>query len=98
MSMDPLNQTILRCSACGSCLRQYWLRFSGWVAGLQWMAYIGVLSVCNEFFFGDLPGMSFALFSLLFSYAFFLSVNRLYHAWWGWRHPVRCQGGGHVES
>ena len=82
---------------CGSCGAKMYQRARGlWYAGywVMWMAFVlGVLAPID-------PHASWGvalLIGLVFSFPFNIAYGRLYHAYWLWRHPLRCEKGGHAE-
>lgn len=92
MSGTLPNPVLLRCSACGSKLYQRpstkrW----AWVDMMVWCLMAWLIIWRHNF-----PiGASIALFFVTL-FAWSATVNRVVHAYWMWRHPIRCQGGGHV--
>jgi hypothetical protein len=88
----------MRCPACNDKCRPHWLDFTdpGWrvktaitLAGwaLTWFPFatmMKLLSMGTWLWFVWLP--------LALMYKAF--VDNVYHTWWTWRHPARCQGGG----
>jgi len=71
-----------------------------WCYGTQpWWAFVVTIAVVvtlSEAFF-DIPGAMGYLVVIPLTALVAIAEDRLYHAWWAWRHPVRCQGGGHAE-
>lgn len=87
----PSNPTLLRCSACGAQMK--W-RLEGrwwWVALLVWFAGASLI-VPADMPFGWQVLLVFAL-----AWPWQIAENRVYYAWWTWRHPARCDGAGHTE-
>ncbi len=85
MKLRPLNHTIHRCPACGSQLmrfldgRGYAVAFVAWLAFMLWITR-------------DMTaGWAFLLCLVIVPF-WSEAEDRLYHAWWHWRHPERCQG------
>lgn len=92
LSLKYPNPMLIRCPACGSKLysRPSTKRWA-WVDTMVWCA-MGWFIIWRHHF----PvGYSVALFFVTLV-AWNATVNRVVHAYWMWRHPVRCQGGGHV--
>lgn len=86
------NQVLMRCSACGAKLysrpstkRWAWLDMMAWCA-MAWF------TIWRHSF----PVGASVLLFFVTMVAWNTAVNRLVHAYWVWRHPIRCQGGGHV--
>lgn len=90
--MTP-NPTIVKCSACGAECKQRtygWWRAGGFLAwavfvftGLAWTSRLSTIA-------GILVAIPFCVL-------FAIAERRLYHAWFAWRHPTRCHGGGLPE-
>lgn len=87
------NRLLIKCSACGAKLymnpttkRWWWADMMAWVLVAWftvWRAAPHVSSVITLVMF----------FTSLFVWN--MAVTRLVHAYFMWRHPIRCQGGGH---
>lgn len=65
-------------------------------AGVGYIVETAIILLLAHFF---LPkAMSLALVVLIaipLIFAVDTACDRLYHAYWLWRHPARCGGGGH---
>lgn len=84
------NPIRLRCSACGSNLH---LRLKG-----GWSIFERIIYAVALWFVILQPKIPLWIgLSLLlpFVLAWGLAVKRLVESYWMWRHPLRCQGGGH---
>lgn len=89
------NRVLLRCSACGAKLhthpttkRWWWIDMMAWVL-VAWFTV-----------WRSAPYVSFGITILFFFVSLVvwgMAVKRLVHAYWMWRHPWRCQGGGHLD-
>lgn len=92
MSFFP-NPTKAKCPACGDKMTERPSSFR-WVLGdwILWAAFILLVFGWNTHI-PFLPGL--ALFMTL-AIAWNTARNRLYHSYWMWRHPLRCEKGGHV--
>lgn len=87
------NYVLIHCTACGSKLYQRpstkrW----AFVDTLGWglIAWFVVWQHHLPFF------ISF-VFAVVLVFAWTIAVRRVVHAYWLWRHPLRCQGGGHLN-
>lgn len=87
------NPILLRCSGCGSKLH---MRPKGKWGVLERMIY--AFAIWLAILRLDLPvGISIA-FVVIFVFAWGSAVESLTHAYWTWRHPLRCDGGGHTKA
>lgn len=89
------NRMVFRCLTCGSKLyfRPSTYRWT-FIDQMAWALVAWV--VVFRFRYQLPPGTMITLtFVLLFAWA--VVVRRTVRAYFLWRHPVRCQGGGHVK-
>ena len=89
----PGNRTILRCSACGSECKKH---TTGWWYLFEWVAWIGLCYTAFEPVL-NLPGLWSWVLTFAICIPFQMATRRLYHAYWAWRHPTRCDGAGHLK-
>lgn len=86
------NPALLRCSACGA--KMYRTQTTGWGGYLSYMTFQIIFWFCvwrlNPPF---LIGIGMLLVLLV---PLMMATDRTYHAYWRWRHPLRCDGGGHI--
>jgi len=67
---------------------------SRWTHNLASFAVLfGVLRV----FFDDLPGLWGIAIAVVVVHMLGVAEDRVYHAYWTWRHPARCDGWGHAQ-
>lgn len=89
------NPTVARCSACGSeCKRYlpYWPLWRCVLAQLPWQAFAW-LAVWRL-----RPSLTVGFsWVLVLALPYVWAERRVYHAWWAWRHPTRCGGGGEPQ-
>lgn len=92
-------RVLLRCSACGDeCTA--WLsprRLRSWATIAKWAPWAVFVLIVVFPQSNHLPPL--AAWALIMGYAIVYgwAERRLYHAWWMWRHPARCEGGrGHL--
>lgn len=87
------NPVLLRCSGCGSKLR---LRLIGKWGVLERSIY--ALAIWLTILRLPLPLGITLVFVVIFVFAWGSAVDRLTHSYWTWRHPLRCDGGGHTKA
>jgi hypothetical protein len=97
MDRRRMNPPVLKCPACRSdCLRHFSgfnpRRWTFWVGFCVW-----VLVMCPLFLPDSLPTGWALLIGLPMVNMKGMAEDRLYHQWWSWKHPTRCQGGGEPE-
>lgn len=84
------NPVVCRCSACEKPMH---VEVPGWrlnaLCFVVWMGF-GLWLV------QDWPVVAMLVVIAPLSIVWRLAENRTYHAFWRWRHPLRCQG-GHAE-
>lgn len=87
------NPTLLRCSACkAEMTRHAWGTW--WLVG-EWSLWIAFVTLTQ---LGQgLPTGYMILLAIVVSIAWVTARDRLYHSYWTWRHPVRCESGGHAQ-
>jgi hypothetical protein len=98
------NPVVAKCSACGSRCKLQWQPCpQAWathairclVSVVVWFVFrtVALRAVPNT------PEVEVTIFLLAIVMGVLTSItmNRVYHAIWAWRHPVRCQGGGEPE-
>lgn len=91
MSFFP-NPVLAKCPACDAKMTR---RPSGWrwVAG-DWILWIVFLALALPTGIPLLVGIVL-IFTL--AAAWNTARDRLYHSYWKWRHPLRCETGGHAS-
>ncbi len=88
------NPTIRRCPSCNSECKKYFTTFTqgtllrGLLTYGIWILFV---ELCLPHSMSD--GEQLLIIIPLLS-AFLLTINRLYHSFWAWRHPAHCGGGG----
>lgn len=87
-----INRKMAKCPACESELTKYawawyWLTLD-WVL---WFCFLAATGLIN------LHGATVWLIAIPLSIAWVTARDRLYHHYWMWRHPLRCEKGGHAE-
>jgi hypothetical protein len=89
-----LNPAVLRCSSCGAYM--YSFHPKGW--RFWWLQQILFQIVCWIVVWRINPPFVIGM-PLVFvvGLAFVTALRRGYHTYWRWRHPIRCQGGGHLK-
>lgn len=86
------NPVLLRCSACDSKLyvfpRGGWafVHYFAWLTG-SWLIVWRL----------NVPFLIGGALVLALVHPWRLAVERLTHTYWTWKHPIRCQGGGHIQ-
>ena len=84
------GRILKRCSACNKPLHQR-------LPGLKLNALSMVIWVLLANWMTKGIEGPMGIMILVVAVFFYLSAERrIYHAIWYWRHPVRCQGGGHA--
>lgn len=87
------NRVLIQCLACGSKLYQYPSTYRwGFVDRMLWALVAWVVVFRHH---PPLGIMIALVFVLMFTWA--IVVCRIVHAYFVWRHPFRCQGGGHTK-
>ncbi len=92
----PRNPVVMRCSACESECRLHWAAafdLKDWRWWLDMAVWVFVVIPATRI--GRLPIGWALVFLFPMSIALDTARDRLYHAWFAWKHPTRCQGGGH---
>lgn len=85
------NPILLKCSACGSKLH---MRPVGWWRFLDlWAWQIGGWVLVWRL---NPPFLIGCLLVLVLVFPWNMAKDRLWHAYWLRKHPLRCQGGGHI--
>lgn len=88
-----LNPVLSKCSACGAECRR---RVPGRLLILDFVLWcvfcFTALNFTSRLSFG-----SSMLITLMFALVWSWASRRVYHAWFIWRHPTRCGGGGEPE-
>lgn len=87
------NRLLLRCSACGSKLYQRPITRRWIFADSMAWALVAWIVIWRN----PLPTGILITFFLILVLAWNSIVRHLVHAYWMWRHPFRCQDGGHVQ-
>lgn len=87
------NRILIRCSACGSKLYQRPTTYR-W-AIIDYMAWALVAWVVV--FRHQLPLTIMIPLVLVLLVVWAVTVHRLVRTYFFWRHPIRCQGGGHAK-
>jgi hypothetical protein len=87
------------CGECGSRCTLTWMPFRRlW---LTWVVRFSVGAVVWILFGLTLPasapGWFLAACAFVVGFCTAMATNRIYHALWMHRHPMRCQGGGEPE-
>lgn len=87
------NLILIRCSTCGSRLYQRPSTKRWRCADTMAWAFVAWMVVWRHHF----PHLVAIAFALVLLVAWMETVQRVVHAYWMWRHPLRCQGGGHFN-
>lgn len=86
------NQALAKCPACGNKMTKYaWSR--SWIV-VDMVLWICLLATVGLLYIAMTP----LNFVVIMTIGFFWNQGktRLYHAYWMWRHPLRCEKGGHA--
>lgn len=85
------NRRVAKCPACGSVC---WRSPRGW---LWWADLVPWIVFCQLVVWAPHPPYLLGLVLVFaLSMPWNAAVRRLYHGWWFRRHPLRCQGPGHL--
>lgn len=88
------NLPVLRCSVCDAYM--YRFRPKGWRWRLTEHILFQIVA-CITVWRINPPPIIGILLVFVIGLAFVTGFTRSYHAYWLWRHPIRCQGGGHLK-
>jgi hypothetical protein len=80
---------------CGTCQAKMYLHPRGKAAFVGLMAWL-TLSYLTVWRFNP-PFILGEAVLLVLAIPANIAANRTYHAYWRWRHPLRCDGGGHLK-